>query len=50
MAWIHFCLSQSAPVVIIVEFNQIKKNLMHKAVGHDIPLHGHRAHSIVIHL
>jgi hypothetical protein len=44
------CLSHySAPVVIIVGFNQTKKNVMNKAVCHDFPLRGHRARSIVMH-
>jgi hypothetical protein len=30
-------------------FNQTKKNVMNKAVGHDFPLRGHRARSIVMH-
>ena len=50
VAWIQFCLSRySVPVVIIVGFNQTKKTVMNKAVGHDFPLRGHRARSIVMH-
>ena len=34
--------------VIIVGFNQTKKKVMNKPVGHDFPIRGHRPRSIVI--